>query len=115
MSSFPPHSLLKRCVFPGVLITLTCMSHLAVCQVVGNVSSTISSHENLTLDTNWIVHLEDKYGFCIGLALAIFSSFLIASSVILKKKGLRRLVDKGGTRAGTVSFPKEAEQWQSKE
>uniref|UniRef100_A0A8C3RVZ8 NIPA like domain containing 4 n=1 Tax=Chelydra serpentina TaxID=8475 RepID=A0A8C3RVZ8_CHESE len=44
--------------------------------------------------------LGNKYGFYIGLALAIFSSFLIGSSVILKKKGLLRLVDKGGTRAG---------------
>uniref|UniRef100_A0A674IN80 Uncharacterized protein n=1 Tax=Terrapene triunguis TaxID=2587831 RepID=A0A674IN80_9SAUR len=44
--------------------------------------------------------LGNKYGFYIGLALAIFSSFLIGSSVILKKKGLLRLVDKGSTRAG---------------
>uniref|UniRef100_A0A8C5U9F3 Uncharacterized protein n=1 Tax=Malurus cyaneus samueli TaxID=2593467 RepID=A0A8C5U9F3_9PASS len=42
----------------------------------------------------------DNYGFYIGLGLAVFSSFLIGSSVILKKKGLLRLVEKGGTRAG---------------
>lgn len=47
-----------------------------------------------------MVQVEDKYGFYIGLGLAIFSSFLIGTSVILKKKGLRRLVEKGGTRAG---------------
>ncbi|XP_053145194.1 magnesium transporter NIPA4 [Hemicordylus capensis] len=84
----------------GSLLTLTCLSHQAVCQIIGNVSSAVSSHENLTLDTDWTVVVEDKYGFYIGLALAIFSSFLIGSSVILKKKGLRRLVEKGGTRAG---------------
>lgn len=84
----------------GSLLTLTCLSHQAICQVIGNVSSANSYHENLTLDTNWTVAVEDKYGFYIGLALAIFSSFLIGSSVILKKKGLRRLVEKGGTRAG---------------
>uniref|UniRef100_A0A8B9D347 Uncharacterized protein n=1 Tax=Anser cygnoides TaxID=8845 RepID=A0A8B9D347_ANSCY len=44
--------------------------------------------------------LESNYGFYIGLGLAVFSSFLIGSSVILKKKGLLRLVEKGGTRAG---------------
>nr|XP_056716191.1 magnesium transporter NIPA4 [Euleptes europaea] len=47
-----------------------------------------------------MVQVENKYGFYVGLGLAIFSSFLIGSSVILKKKGLLRLVEKGGTRAG---------------
>ncbi|XP_062979403.1 magnesium transporter NIPA4 [Elgaria multicarinata webbii] len=84
----------------GSLFTLTCLSHQAVCQVVGNVSSTASPQKNLTVNTSWMVQMEDKYGFFIGLGLAIFSSFLIGSSVILKKKGLRRLVEKGGTRAG---------------
>ncbi|XP_054835004.1 magnesium transporter NIPA4 [Eublepharis macularius] len=84
----------------GSLLTLTCLSWQAVCQVIGNVSSTISPHENHTLDSDWMVQVENKYGFYIGLALAIFSSFLIGSSVILKKKGLLRLVEKGGTRAG---------------
>ncbi|XP_061473467.1 magnesium transporter NIPA4 [Rhineura floridana] len=84
----------------GSLIALACLSGQTVCQVVGDVSSTVSSHKNFTLHTNWMVRIEDKYGFYIGLALAIFSSFLIGSSVILKKKGLRRLVEKGGTRAG---------------
>uniref|UniRef100_A0ACB8EIR4 Magnesium transporter NIPA4 n=1 Tax=Sphaerodactylus townsendi TaxID=933632 RepID=A0ACB8EIR4_9SAUR len=73
---------------------------MTICQVIGNVSPTVSPHENLTLDADWMVQIENKYGFYIGLALAIFSSFLIGSSVILKKKGLLRLVEKGGTRAG---------------
>uniref|UniRef100_A0A8C6YZV6 NIPA like domain containing 4 n=1 Tax=Nothoprocta perdicaria TaxID=30464 RepID=A0A8C6YZV6_NOTPE len=48
----------------------------------------------------WVTQLESNYGFYIGLGLAVFSSLLIGSSVILKKKGLLRLVEKGGTRAG---------------
>uniref|UniRef100_A0A8B9PNT8 NIPA4 protein n=1 Tax=Apteryx owenii TaxID=8824 RepID=A0A8B9PNT8_APTOW len=51
-------------------------------------------------DDYWVTQLESNYGFYIGLGLAVFSSFLIGSSVILKKKGLLRLVEKGGTRAG---------------
>uniref|UniRef100_A0A8D2Q645 NIPA like domain containing 4 n=1 Tax=Varanus komodoensis TaxID=61221 RepID=A0A8D2Q645_VARKO len=62
---------------------------------------------NPTLNTSWMVRVQDKYGFYIGLALAVFSSFLIGSSVILKKKGLLRLVEKGGTRAGMVFLPRE--------
>nr|XP_020633715.1 magnesium transporter NIPA2-like [Pogona vitticeps] len=89
----------RSCV-DGSLFTLTCLSGQAVCQVVENVSSTLSPHENFTLNSNWTVQIENKYGFYIGLALAIMSSFLIGSSVILKKKGLCRLVEKGGTRAG---------------
>ncbi|KAF7249569.1 Magnesium transporter NIPA4 [Varanus komodoensis] len=84
----------------GSLFTLICLSHQAVCQVVGNANSTVSSQKNPTLNTSWMVRVQDKYGFYIGLALAVFSSFLIGSSVILKKKGLLRLVEKGGTRAG---------------
>ncbi|XP_053233091.1 magnesium transporter NIPA4 [Podarcis raffonei] len=84
----------------GSLLALTCLSGQTFCQVVGNVSSTVLPHNNITLNTNWMVQIEDKYGFYIGLALAIFSSFLIGSSVILKKKGLLRLVETGGTRAG---------------
>uniref|UniRef100_A0A8C4WAC4 Uncharacterized protein n=1 Tax=Gopherus evgoodei TaxID=1825980 RepID=A0A8C4WAC4_9SAUR len=59
-----------------------------------------SVQANLTLHSSWATQVESKYGFYIGLALAIFSSFLIGSSIILKKKGLLRLVDKGSTRAG---------------
>uniref|UniRef100_A0A8D0GRQ9 NIPA like domain containing 4 n=1 Tax=Sphenodon punctatus TaxID=8508 RepID=A0A8D0GRQ9_SPHPU len=82
------------------LVTLSCLSHQVTCQVIGDVSPTLSAHENLTLDTSWAARIENKYGFYIGLALAIFSSFLVGSSVILKKKGLLRLVEKGDTRAG---------------
>lgn len=59
-------------------------------------------HDNGTGDTSWVTRLESNYGFYIGLGLAVFSSFLIGSSIILKKKGLLRLVEKGGTRAGKV-------------
>uniref|UniRef100_A0A8C0EMW5 NIPA4 protein n=1 Tax=Bubo bubo TaxID=30461 RepID=A0A8C0EMW5_BUBBB len=59
-----------------------------------------SVQDNGTLDNFWVTQLEINYGFYIGLGLAVFSSFLIGSSVILKKKGLLRLVEKGGTRAG---------------
>uniref|UniRef100_A0A8D2LH69 NIPA like domain containing 4 n=1 Tax=Varanus komodoensis TaxID=61221 RepID=A0A8D2LH69_VARKO len=90
----------------GSLFTLICLSHQAVCQVVGNANSTVSSQKNPTLNTSWMVRVQDKYGFYIGLALAVFSSFLIGSSVILKKKGLLRLVEKGGTRAGMISTGK---------
>lgn len=58
------------------------------------------AQDNGTSDSSWITRLENNYGFYIGLGLAVFSSFLIGSSVILKKKGLLRLVEKGGTRAG---------------
>lgn len=94
-------------MFPGSLLTLTCLSWQTVCQVIGNVSPTSSPQGNLTLDADWMVQVENKYGFYIGLALAIFSSFLIGSSVILKKKGLLRLVEKGGTRAGMIYMSAE--------
>ncbi|EMP37044.1 Magnesium transporter NIPA4 [Chelonia mydas] len=74
-------------------------THFGV-KVVSDGNLTTSVHKNLTLHSSWATQVESKYGFYIGLALAIFSSFLIGSSVILKKKGLLRLVDKGGTRAG---------------
>uniref|UniRef100_A0A8C8SAI6 NIPA like domain containing 4 n=1 Tax=Pelusios castaneus TaxID=367368 RepID=A0A8C8SAI6_9SAUR len=84
----------------GSLVSLSCSSHRVVCQVISDGNLTSSVHRNLSLHTSWATQLENKYGFYIGLALAIFSSFLIGSSVILKKKGLLRLVEKGGTRAG---------------
>ncbi|XP_008113003.1 magnesium transporter NIPA4 [Anolis carolinensis] len=83
----------------GSVFTLTCSSRQVICQVIENSSST-SSSRNLSLHTDLTVQIEDKYGFYIGLALAILSSFLIGSSIILKKKGLCRLVETGGTRAG---------------
>nr|XP_023962571.1 magnesium transporter NIPA4 [Chrysemys picta bellii] len=84
----------------GSLVAVFCSSHRVVCQVISDGNLTTSVHKNLTLHSSWAIQVESKYGFYIGLALAIFSSFLIGSSVILKKKGLLRLVDKGSTRAG---------------
>lgn len=84
----------------GSLLTLSCLSHHVVCQVISGADPAGSVHDNGTLDTSWVARLESNYGFYIGLGLAVFSSFLIGSSVILKKKGLLRLVEKGGTRAG---------------
>uniref|UniRef100_A0A2D4Q6E5 Uncharacterized protein n=1 Tax=Micrurus surinamensis TaxID=129470 RepID=A0A2D4Q6E5_MICSU len=97
---FPEPLWVNRSCASGSLITLACLNNHAVCQIIKNVSSPVSPHTNVNLSSNWMVQVEDKYGFYIGLALAIFSSFLIGTSVILKKKGLRRLVEKGGTRAG---------------
>lgn len=85
---------------PGSLVTLSCLSHRVVCQVIGDADPAASVQDNGTSDNFWITQLESSYGFYIGLGLAVFSSFLIGSSVILKKKGLLRLVEKGGTRAG---------------
>ncbi|XP_062443404.1 magnesium transporter NIPA4 [Rhea pennata] len=84
----------------GSLVTLSCLSHRVVCQVVNDADLVASNHDNRTSDDFWVTQLESNYGFYIGLGLAVFSSFLIGSSVILKKKGLLRLVEKGGTRAG---------------
>ncbi|XP_006032253.1 magnesium transporter NIPA4 [Alligator sinensis] len=91
---------LKRSCAHGSLLTLSCLSRHVVCRVISETELALSSHDNLTLETSWETPVESKYGFYIGLALAIFASFLIGSSVILKKKGLLRLVKKGGTRAG---------------
>lgn len=84
----------------GSLVTLSCLSHRVVCQVISDADPADSVQDNGTLDIFWVTQLESNYGFYIGLGLAVFSSFLIGSSVILKKKGLLRLVEKGGTRAG---------------
>ncbi|XP_019390289.1 PREDICTED: magnesium transporter NIPA4 [Crocodylus porosus] len=94
-------SLFSPCVAaPGSLLTLSCLSRRVVCRVIGESDLALSFHDNLTLETSWETPVESKYGFYIGLALAVFSSFLIGGSVILKKKGLLRLVKTGGTRAG---------------
>lgn len=84
----------------GSLLSISCLSHQVVCQVVGGADLADPVHDNGTGDTSWVTQLESNYGFYIGLGLAVFSSFLIGSSIILKKKGLLRLVEKGGTRAG---------------
>lgn len=74
-----------------------------MCQVIGDADPADSAQDNGTSDDFWVTRLESNYGFYIGLGLAVFSSFLIGNSVILKKKGLLRLVEKGGTRAGKRS------------
>ncbi|XP_052672458.1 magnesium transporter NIPA4 isoform X1 [Harpia harpyja] len=84
----------------GSLVTLSCLSHRVVCRVIGDADPADSVQDNGTSDDFWVTRLESSYGFYIGLGLAVFSSFLIGNSVILKKKGLLRLVEKGGTRAG---------------
>ncbi|XP_029439556.1 magnesium transporter NIPA4 isoform X1 [Rhinatrema bivittatum] len=84
----------------GSLVTLTCPSRQVVCRVIHELGLTV--YENLTMGTGWASQEQEtrSYDFFIGLALAVFSSFLIGSSVILKKKGLLRLAEQGGTRAG---------------
>uniref|UniRef100_A0A5F5PWZ8 NIPA like domain containing 4 n=1 Tax=Equus caballus TaxID=9796 RepID=A0A5F5PWZ8_HORSE len=80
----------------GSLISLYCSSRQVLCQVVGDLSpempSNVTSH-------SWQERFRQNYSFYIGLGLAFLSSFLIGSSVILKKKGLLRLVASGATRA----------------
>lgn len=71
--------------------------------MIGDADPADSVQDNGTSDDFWVTRLESNYGFYIGLGLAVFSSFLIGNSVILKKKGLLRLVEKGGTRAGKRS------------
>uniref|UniRef100_A0A7M4F410 NIPA like domain containing 4 n=1 Tax=Crocodylus porosus TaxID=8502 RepID=A0A7M4F410_CROPO len=95
-----PGQVLRKAPWDRSLLTLSCLSRRVVCRVIGESDLALSFHDNLTLETSWETPVESKYGFYIGLALAVFSSFLIGGSVILKKKGLLRLVKTGGTRAG---------------
>ncbi|XP_078407257.1 magnesium transporter NIPA2-like [Cetorhinus maximus] len=82
----------------GSYVTLMCPSTSceALCQIV-HVKDLASSSLNASLAMDPEGRSPDFY---IGLALAIFSSCLIGISVILKKKGLLRLAQIGGTRAG---------------
>uniref|UniRef100_I3LZ98 NIPA like domain containing 4 n=1 Tax=Ictidomys tridecemlineatus TaxID=43179 RepID=I3LZ98_ICTTR len=84
---------------PGSLISLYCSSQEVLCQIVGGLSHEVPN--NATFDS-WQERIRKNYGFYIGLGLTFVSSFLIGSSVILKKKGLLRLVATGATRAGKV-------------
>ncbi|XP_074148027.1 magnesium transporter NIPA4 [Sminthopsis crassicaudata] len=94
----------------GSLITLYCSSQQVLCQIVSDFEP--DSSNNITL-SSWQEKVKKNYGFFIGVGLAVFSSFLIGSSVILKKKGLIRLVDKGATRAvdGGFGYLKDKMWW----
>ncbi|XP_014311631.1 magnesium transporter NIPA4 isoform X2 [Myotis lucifugus] len=80
----------------GSLITLYCSSQQVLCQIVGDLNPQAPS--NVT-SISWHERFTKNYSFYVGLGLAFLSSFLIGSSVILKKKGLQRLVASGATRA----------------
>uniref|UniRef100_A0A2K6EV20 NIPA like domain containing 4 n=1 Tax=Propithecus coquereli TaxID=379532 RepID=A0A2K6EV20_PROCO len=80
----------------GSLINLYCSSQKVLCQIVGDLSPEAPSNATFI---SWQERVRQSYGFYIGLGLAFLSSFLIGSSVILKKKGLQRLVATGATRA----------------
>ncbi|KAE8613708.1 hypothetical protein XENTR_v10007836 [Xenopus tropicalis] len=84
----------------GSLLALSCPSRQVLCQIVGDIDLSISIYQNLTLATGLLPTVTQNYDFLIGLLLAVLSSLLIGSSVILKKKGLLRLCRHGGTRAG---------------
>ncbi|KAI1902981.1 hypothetical protein AGOR_G00022480 [Albula goreensis] len=85
----------------GSLLHTLCSSRTVVCRIIEEIAlnSTVSESHNAT----GIIAATEKwsnYNFWIGLSLAVFSAFLIGGSVILKKKALLRLADKGETRAG---------------
>ncbi|XP_041078658.1 magnesium transporter NIPA2-like [Polyodon spathula] len=83
----------------GSLVTLSCPSRQVVCRIVNEIDLTISLN-NLSLNMPASEQKWRSYEFYIGLTMAIFSSFLIGGSVILKKRALLRLAQTGGTRAG---------------
>ncbi|XP_068837354.1 magnesium transporter NIPA4 isoform X2 [Capricornis sumatraensis] len=80
----------------GSLISLYCSSQKVLCQIVSDLQPEVPS--NVT-SNSWQERFRKNYSFYVGLGLAILSSFLVGSSVILKKKGLQRLVASGATRA----------------
>ncbi|KAF7479051.1 magnesium transporter NIPA4 [Marmota monax] len=94
----------------GSLISLYCSSQEVLCQIVGGLSHEVPN--NATFDS-WQERIRKNYGFYIGLGLTFVSSFLIGSSVILKKKGLLRLVATGATRAvdGGYGYLKDLMWW----
>ncbi|XP_032115532.1 magnesium transporter NIPA4 [Sapajus apella] len=94
----------------GSLLHLYCSSQEIWCQIVGDLSPEVPS--NATFHS-WQERIRQNYGFYIGLGLAFLSCFLIGSSVILKKKGLLRLVATGATRAvdGGFGYLKDAMWW----
>ncbi|XP_067588492.1 magnesium transporter NIPA4 isoform X1 [Pseudorca crassidens] len=94
----------------GSLISLYCSSQQVLCQIVGDLSPQVPSS---VISSSWQEGFRQNYSFYVGLGLAILSSFLIGSSVILKKKGLQRLVASGATRAvdGGYGYLKDAMWW----
>ncbi|KAM9731886.1 magnesium transporter NIPA4 [Dama dama] len=94
----------------GSLISLYCSSQRVLCQIVSDLQPKVPS--NVTSDS-WQERFRKNYSFYVGLGLAILSSFLVGSSVILKKKGLQRLVASGATRAvdGGYGYLKDSMWW----
>ncbi|XP_037655444.1 magnesium transporter NIPA4 [Choloepus didactylus] len=94
----------------GSLISIYCSSQPVLCQIVGDLSSEAPGNATFI---SWQERVRKYYGFYIGLGLAFLSCFLIGSSVILKKKGLLRLVATGATRAvdGGYGYLKDAMWW----
>uniref|UniRef100_G1SF09 NIPA like domain containing 4 n=2 Tax=Oryctolagus cuniculus TaxID=9986 RepID=G1SF09_RABIT len=94
----------------GSFINLYCSSHEVLCQIVSGLSPEVPSNAT---GSSWQERFRQKYGFYVGLGLAFLSSFLVGTSVILKKKGLQRLVATGATRAvdGGFGYLKDAMWW----
>ena len=78
---------------------LYCSSQKVLCQIISDLQPEVPS--NVT-SNSWQERFRKNYSFYVGLGLAILSSFLVGSSIILKKKGLQRLVASGATRAGRL-------------
>lgn len=94
----PLKSALCPCLL-GSLLSLYCSTRQVLCQVVRHLDP--EPPGNVTA-LRWQDRFWKSYSFYVGLGLAVLSSFLIGSSVILKKKGLQRLVATGATRAGRL-------------
>ncbi|XP_036704409.1 magnesium transporter NIPA4 isoform X1 [Balaenoptera musculus] len=94
----------------GSLISLYCSSQQVLCQIVGDLSPEVPSS---AISNSWQEKFRQNYSFYVGLGLALLSSFLIGTSVILKKKGLQRLVASGATRAvdGGYGYLKDTMWW----
>ncbi|KAJ1060056.1 hypothetical protein K5549_004494 [Capra hircus] len=94
----------------GSLISLYCSSQKVLCQIISDLQPEVPS--NVT-SNSWQERFRKNYSFYVGLGLAILSSFLVGSSVILKKKGLQRLVASGATRAvdGGYGYLKDSMWW----
>ncbi|XP_058137437.1 magnesium transporter NIPA4 [Dasypus novemcinctus] len=94
----------------GSLVRLYCSSQEVLCQIVRDLGSEVPGNATVL---SWQERIRKNYGFYIGLGLALLSCFLIGSSVILKKKGLLRLVATGATRAvnGGYGYLKDPMWW----